>query len=220
MRAIFLDRDGVICRNRPDHVKSWDEFVFISRAREALARLTALNLPIIVITNQAVINRKLTSAATVEEIHRRMTASIEAEGGRIDQIYYCPHLPSEQCNCRKPKPGLLQRAADELGLQLQGSYLVGDAWSDIQAGIAVGCVPFLVLTGRGLSQAPQALREGPGRFRVVRDLYEAATTILHAESAPTRLKIWGRTGRTRPSNGRILMPLAQEAAQKAAQKAR
>jgi histidinol-phosphate phosphatase family protein len=210
MRAIFLDRDGVICRNRPDHVKNWDEFIFISRAREALARLTALNLPIIVISNQAIINRNITSSATVDEIHRLMTASVEAEGGRIDQIYYCPHRPSEQCDCRKPKPGLLQRAADELDIQLQGSYMVGDAWSDIQAGIAVGCIPFLVLTGRGLSQAPQALREGPGRFRVVRDLYEAATTILHIERAPTRLKIWGRTGWTNPGNGRTLVPMAQK----------
>ncbi len=210
MRAIFLDRDGVICRNRPDHVKNWDEFTFITRAREALARLTALNLPIIVISNQAIINRNITSSATVDEIHRLMTVSVEAEGGRIDQIYYCPHRPSEQCDCRKPKPGLLQRAANELDIQLQGSYLVGDAWSDVQAGIAVGCIPFLVLTGRGLSQAPQALREGPGRFRVVRDLYEAATTILHTERAPTRLKIWGQTGWTKPSNGRTLAPLAQK----------
>ncbi len=210
MRAIFLDRDGVICRNRPDHVKNWDEFTFISRAGEALARLTALNLPIIIISNQAAINRNIISAATVDDIHRRMTASVEAEGGRIDRIYYCPHRPSEQCDCRKPKPGLLEQAADELGLQLQGSYLVGDAWSDVQAGIAVGCIPFLVLTGRGLSQAPQALREGPGRFRIVRDLHEAATTILHTERAPARLKIWGRTGWTKPGNGRTLTPLAQK----------
>lgn len=192
MRAIFLDRDGVICRNRPDHVKNWSEFVFVARAREALARLTILDLPIIIITNQAVINREIISAEVVDEIHRRMIINIEAAGGRIDRVYYCPHRPNERCDCRKPRPGLLQQAAADLDIQLEGSYMVGDAWADIQAGMAVGCTPFLVLTGRGLSQAPQALREGPGCFRVVRDLYEAATVILHAEGITVRPETRGR----------------------------
>jgi len=180
MRAVFLDRDGVICRNRPDHVKSWDEFAFLPYALDSLAHLVDLNMPIIVVTNQAVINRGIVTAETVEKIHRRMVAEIERTGGRIDGVYYCPHRPDEHCDCRKPQPGLLRHAAADLGIELEGSYLVGDAWTDIQAGLAVGCTPFLVLTGRGLRQARQALSEGPGRFRVVRDLSEAVATILEA----------------------------------------
>jgi histidinol-phosphate phosphatase family protein len=209
MHAIFLDRDGVICRNRADHVRNWSEFVFVARAREALTRLAGLNLPIVVVTNQAVVNRDILSAAEVDEIHRRMVDSVEAAGGRIDQVYYCPHLPDEQCSCRKPRTGLLERAAADLEIQLEGSYLVGDAWSDIQAGIAVGCIPFLVLTGRGLSQAPQALREGPGRFRIVRDLYEAATAIQYTERAAAHQRTWSQPDLvlTRSdSSQRVLVP--------------
>jgi D-glycero-D-manno-heptose 1,7-bisphosphate phosphatase len=176
-----LDRDGVICRNRPDHVKSWSEFTFLSNALESLACLAVLDMPIVVVTNQAAINRGIISAETVEEIHQRMVAEVEAVGGRIDRVYYCPHRPDEQCGCRKPQPGLLRQAAADLGIELHGSYLVGDAWSDIQAGLAVGCTPILVLTGRGLSQAAQALREGAGRFPVARDLQEAVATILRTE---------------------------------------
>jgi D-glycero-D-manno-heptose 1,7-bisphosphate phosphatase len=192
MRAIFLDRDGVICRNWPDHVKSWTEFVFLARAIESLARLAVLEMPIIVATNQAVVNRGLVPAEVVDEIHRRMRASVEAGGGRIDCVYLCPHTPDERCGCRKPQPGLLTQAAADLGIELEGSYMVGDAWTDIQAGLAVGCTPFLVLTGRGLRELPRALRQGAGRCRVVRDLSEAVTAILQAEGLTPQQMTWSR----------------------------
>jgi histidinol-phosphate phosphatase family protein len=192
MRAVFLDRDGVICGNRPDHVKSWNEFVFLARVHEGLARLAALNMPIVVVTNQAVINRGIITVETLDEIHRRMVAEIGAAGGRVDRVYYCPHRPDELCGCRKPRTGLLKRAAADLGIELRGSYIVGDAWSDIQAGLAVGCTPFLVLTGRGLQQAPQAIREGSGRLRIVRDLSEAVTAILKAEGHSLHQMTWSR----------------------------
>ena len=191
MRAVFLDRDGVICRNRPDHVKNWSEFVFLSRARESLACLATLDVRIVVITNQAAINRRMVTADTVEEIHRRMVAEIEAAGGRIDRVYYCPHRPDEACDCRKPQPGLLKQAAADLNIELEGSYLVGDAWSDIQAGLAVGCTPLLVLTGRGQHQALQALREGVGCLRIVFDLSEAVWAILRAEGCDTGGLVYG-----------------------------
>jgi histidinol-phosphate phosphatase family protein len=192
MRAIFLDRDGVICRNRPDYVKSWGEFSFLARAPESLARLALLEMPIVVVSNQSAINRGIVTSEIVEEINARMVAEVQAAGGRIDRVYYCPHRPDEDCECRKPRPGLLKRAAAELGIELDGSYFVGDAWSDIQAGLAVGCTSFLVLTGRGLRQAVQALREGPGRFRVARDLSEAVTAILRTESCTPLQMAWSR----------------------------
>jgi D-glycero-D-manno-heptose 1,7-bisphosphate phosphatase len=181
MRAVFLDRDGVICDNRPDHVKSWSEFVFLDGARTGLARLALLGMPIVVVTNQAAINRGTVSAGVVDEIHRRMIKEMEAEGGRVDRVYYCPHRPDEHCACRKPQPGLLEQAATDFGIDLAESYLVGDAWTDIQAGLAVGCTCFLVLTGRGQQQGVQTLHKTKGRFVVVRDLAAAATAILEAE---------------------------------------
>lgn len=180
-RAVFLDRDGVICHNRADHVKSWNEFVFLRQAREAVARLATLDLAIVVVTNQAAINRRLVTENTVQEIHDRMCREITLVGGRIDGVYYCPHRPDEHCACRKPEPGMLLRAASDLSIGLRGSYMVGDAWSDIQAGLAVGCVPYLVMTGRGGRQVPEAFREASGQARVVADLNEAVTAILRSE---------------------------------------
>jgi D-glycero-D-manno-heptose 1,7-bisphosphate phosphatase len=198
MRAVFLDRDGVICQNRRDHVKSWREFAFLPGARDALARLAALDVSIVVITNQAAINRGLVSAEMVEEIHRLMVAEVEAAGGRIDGIFYCPHRPDEGCGCRKPEPGMLTRAALELDLDLRGSYLVGDAWDDIKAGLAVGCRPLMVLTGRGSEQAGKALREAPGCFQLLRDLPEAITEIMRLEEDRSRKNNRSDAVRARP----------------------
>ena len=192
-RAVFLDRDGVICRNRIEHVKRWSEFVFLSRTREALARLAYLDLAIVVITNQAAVNRKLVTEETVDEIHRRMVSEITAAGGRVDRVYYCPHRPDERCACRKPEPGMLSQAAQDLGIELRGSYIVGDAWSDLQAGLAVGCVPFMVMTGRAGKQAPEAFRLGGGRFRVVSDLSEAVTAILRSEGCSPQEMAWSQS---------------------------
>ena len=181
MRAVFADRDGVICHNRPDYVKSWGEFVFYERAPESLARLAQLDMPIVIITNQSAINRGLVPLETVEEIHRRMLAEVKMAGGRIDGVYYCPHRPDEGCDCRKPRAGLLRRAAAEMDIDLNGSYLIGDAWSDIKAGLDTGCTSILVLTGRGRTQVKQALLEAPGNFRIAGDLTEAVEMILYAE---------------------------------------
>ena len=182
MRAIFLDRDGVICENRSDHVKTWDEFQFLPRAIDSLAALSRLDLPIIVISNQAAINRGFVSTNIVEDIHRRMVAEIEAGGGRIDRVMYCPHRPDENCNCRKPQPGMLRQIATEMDIDLTQSYLVGDAATDIIAGNRVGCRNFLVLTGRGFKQVVPALQQAKGHFTIVRDLMDAAITIIEVEA--------------------------------------
>jgi len=180
-RAVFLDRDGVICRNRVDHVKSWEEFEFLDGALEALQLLARTDLSIIVVTNQAIINRGIVSAEVVEDIHRRMVQTIQARGGRIDRVLYCPHRPDEHCECRKPRPGLLLQAAQEMGIDLAHSYLIGDAWSDIAAGQAVGCRSLMVLTGRGVRQFLRSVRERRNGFEVVSDLRAAVDVILQAE---------------------------------------
>ena len=182
MRAIFLDRDGVICENRPDHVKNWSEFEFLPGVKKSLAALSWLGLPIIIVTNQAVIGRGMLAVEALEDIHHRMVAEIVAYGGRIDRVIYCPHHPEDECNCRKPKPGMLLQAAAEMGIELNQSYLIGDAASDIQAGQQVGCRTFLVLTGRGIEQSIPALHSTGRHFvTIVRNLGEAVGHILKVE---------------------------------------
>lgn len=181
-RAVFIDRDGVICRNRDDHVKSWEEFEFLPGALDALVRLAQSDLCIIVVTNQAVVNRHLVSGEVVNEIHERMVDVIRAVGGRIDRVMWCPHRPDEGCSCRKPKPGLLLDAARELDIDLMQSYLVGDAKSDMGAGRAAGCGwRYLVLTGRGKRQLIRCWLDGEHDFHVAADLRGAARAILSRE---------------------------------------
>jgi len=180
MRAVFLDRDGVICENRPDHVKSWDEFRFLPGAMFSLAALSRLGMPVIVVTNQAVVGRGMVPASVVDEIHQRMVAEVEASGGRIDRVVYCPHRPEDRCACRKPEPGMLLQVAREMGIDLSQSYLVGDAASDLVAGQRVGCQLLLVLTGRGLQQLLPAFH-AIDNFTITRNLEEAAALIIKAE---------------------------------------
>jgi len=182
-RAVFVDRDGVICWNRDDYVKSWEEFVFLRGARKALSWLARLELPIIVVTNQSIINRGIVPVEVVEDIHTRMVRAGEAAGGRIDRVVYCPHRPDEGCACRKPEPGLLIAAAEEFGLDLSQSYLIGDAETDMQAGRAVGCRCYLVLTGRGRRQLTRCWLHGERGFTVVPNLGTAVNAIVRREGA-------------------------------------
>ncbi len=181
MKAVFVDRDGVINRNRKDHVKSWDEFVFLPGAVEGMVELTRAGLRTVILTNQAVINRGLLSREALDSIHDRMTGELEAAGAVVDAVYYCPHRPDEHCSCRKPRPGLLLAAAGRLGIELEQSYLVGDALSDIQAGRAAGCRTILVLTGRGLRQFLRRDARRVGGYSISRDLRHAVHSILVTE---------------------------------------
>ncbi len=185
-RAVFIDRDGVICHNRIDHVKSWEEFTFLPGSLKALAQLAPLDLYIVIITNQAIVNRHMVPAKIVENIHARMTAAIEAAGGRVDLVLYCPHRPDEHCACRKPQPGLLLMAAEELEVDLTQSYLIGDARTDMQAGRAVGCHRYLVLTGRGRRQLINCWRHGEWDFTVVLNLRAAVNAIIRHEARQQR----------------------------------
>ncbi|MCB0170392.1 MAG: D-glycero-beta-D-manno-heptose 1,7-bisphosphate 7-phosphatase [Anaerolineae bacterium] len=198
MRAIFLDRDGVICENRSDYVKSWREFKFLPGAKQSLAALRYLGLPIIVVTNQSAIGRGLVRAGDVEDIHQRMVAEIQAYGGQITRVYCCPHHPEEGCDCRKPQPGMLLQAAQELDIDLNGSYMVGDAMSDLQAGHQAGCHSILVLTGRGLPQLAPALASMNKPFTINKNLMQAAGYIYRRERKAIQV--------TRPDAGNTLPP--------------
>ena len=188
-RAVFIDRDGVICRNRNDHVKNWEEFEFLPGALTALASLAQSELSVVVVTNQSIINRRMVSAETVERIHDHMVQAIEVAGGRVDLVTYCPHRPDEQCACRKPQPGLLLRAAEELELNLARSYVIGDAEADVRAGRVAGCQRYLVLTGRGRRQIIRCWLNGERGFSVVPSLGAATRAILYRENGNGRRRL-------------------------------
>jgi D-glycero-D-manno-heptose 1,7-bisphosphate phosphatase len=176
--TIFLDRDGVINENRSDYVKSWSEYRFLPGAREAIAELTQAGHRIVVCTNQAGIARGNISLETVEDIHRRMLADVAKMGGRIEKVYYCPHGKDEHCSCRKPRPGLLLRARDELGLDMRDAVFVGDSMTDIRAGLAAGIRTVLVLTGLGVEQLRDHYNEANGPFLITMSLKHATEVIL------------------------------------------
>ena len=182
-RAIFLDRDGVINENRPDHVKSLEEFAILPGVLDAVRLLRSAGLPIIVVSNQSAINRGLVSWDTVNAVTRLLRERVTSAGGRLDAVFYCPHLPEEECACRKPRPGLLLQAANELGVELTGSYFVGDGLSDVQAAMAVGAQPLVVLTGRGRDQATLLEKTISAPVPVCNDLLEAARWILGREAS-------------------------------------
>jgi len=183
--TIFLDRDGVINENRPDYVKSWSEFHFLPGSREAIARLTQAGHRIVVCTNQAGVARGSMSVETVHEIHRRMVDSISEMGGRIEKIYFCPHGKEEDCACRKPRPGMLLQARDELGLDLCDAVFIGDSITDIRAGLAAGVHTVLVLSGLGLEQFRVHHHEVNGPFHICIDLMNATELILQGLHIPS-----------------------------------
>lgn len=179
--GIFIDRDGVINANRSDHVKRWEEFIFLPGALDALRTLADRPAPIIVITNQALIGRGIVPAAIVEDVHARMRAVVAAAGGRIDDVYLCPHRPEDGCDCRKPQPGLLRDIGKRYAIDLKHVPMVGDTLRDLQAAAAAGCEPHLVLSGRaaGLdSDAVQALADQVPGTRVHDDLPAFAEHLL------------------------------------------
>ena len=160
MKTIFLDRDGVInktseesplIQNPPNYgyVRTWEEFDFLPNARKAIGILTQNGYRVIVITNQAGIGRGIYTEANLQDVHRRMAAEVAAAGGEIHAVYYCPHHPDDGCKCRKPKPGMLLRAARDHGFDVSNTYFIGDSLGDIEAGKSVGASTILVLTGHG-----------------------------------------------------------------------
>jgi D-glycero-D-manno-heptose 1,7-bisphosphate phosphatase len=190
MKTVFLDRDGVINVNRPEHVTRWEEFHFLPGALRGLQLLNRGGWRVIVVTNQAVINREIVSQATVEEINQHMVEEIRKQGGRIDSVLVCPHRPDEGCSCRKPRPGLLHQAAERWGLELEQSFLVGDALTDIEAGLAVGCECLLVQTGRGRQELERSRNLNAGTFHLAADLLMAVRMISLLEERRRTGAMW------------------------------
>tara|TARA_B110000263_G_C15110090_1_gene419375 strand:- start:12 stop:500 length:489 start_codon:yes stop_codon:yes gene_type:complete len=148
--AIFLDRDGVINQERKDYVKNLNEFKIFSGVAEAIDLLRKKNFLIIIITNQSAINRKLLDINTLENIHMFFQEYLKKNNTSVDAIYYCPHLPEENCSCRKPKPGLILNAAKDLKIDLKKSWMIGDSQKDIEAANNAGCNSILLKSNQNL----------------------------------------------------------------------
>ncbi|GGC90790.1 D-glycero-beta-D-manno-heptose 1,7-bisphosphate 7-phosphatase [Vreelandella lutescens] len=149
-KLVILDRDGVINYDSDAYIKSLAEWIPYPSAISAMARLTQAGFTVAVATNQSGIARGYYDESTLDAMHERLNALVNAEGGEVAHIAYCPHGPDDQCDCRKPLPGLLTEIQQKLKLSsLQGSWMVGDSLRDLQAGEAVGCRSVLVKTGKG-----------------------------------------------------------------------
>jgi len=148
-KLIILDRDGVINEDSDEFVKSVDEWIPIPGSIEAIADLSKAGYTIVVATNQSGIGRGLFDLPAFEAMNEKLFSLVEAQGGHIDGVFYCPHTPEDHCDCRKPKAGLIDAIEKELGVSAKDALVVGDARRDLEAGLTKGCKLFLVKTGKG-----------------------------------------------------------------------
>lgn len=176
-KLVILDRDGVINHDSDNYIKSLGEWIPYPTSITAIARLTQAGYTVAVATNQSGIARGYYSEATLHAMHDQLTALVESEGGRIAHIAYCPHGPDDECQCRKPLPGLLLQIQDHLGLEhLTGSWMIGDSLRDLQAGESVGCKTVLVRTGKGVKTQKQGI--GLEKTKIFDDLAAFAEWLI------------------------------------------
>jgi len=181
MKVIVLDRDGVINHDSDDYIKSVDEWIPIDGSIQAIAKLCDSGYRVMVATNQSGLARNLFDEYTLAHIHHMLCSMVEEAGGVIDGIFYCPHLPDEGCNCRKPGVGLLEQIELEYDCKLQGAYYIGDSFKDVEAALKFGCKPVLVRTGKG-STTEITLRDSDdsryNKVAVYDDLQQAVNSLL------------------------------------------
>jgi histidinol-phosphate phosphatase family protein len=158
-KIVFLDRDGVINKNRDDYVKTWDEFEFLPNAKKGIKLLNDDGFKILIITNQSVVGRGIITEKILNKIHEKMLKELNECGCRIEKIYYCPHVPWDNCECRKPKPGLLLKAAKDFDIDLKKCYFIGDSETDAEAGKRVGCKTYLVSEDKDLFDIAKTIVE-------------------------------------------------------------
>lgn len=176
-RVAFLDRDGVLIENRSDYVKSEDEVAFLPGVFQALCRLAEAHIPAVIVTNQAVIGRGIITLDQAQQIQRSVVEVLTKQGAKVLATYMCPHHPEAGCACRKPAPGMLLQAAEELDIDLSASWFIGDALTDMEAARATGVRGILVCTGRGAAQLQGQMAEEPLTFSIVANILEATTLI-------------------------------------------
>lgn len=178
---VILDRDGVINEDSDAYIKSVAEWHPIAGSIDAIANLSRNGFDIAVATNQSGLGRGLFELDDLEAMHTRMNSLVEEAGGRIAGIFYCPHTPDDNCDCRKPKTGLIDAIERELGQPARGAWFIGDSQRDLDAALARDCVPVLVLTGKGSATHAKIIAANDPRWqhlRVYPDLAAAAAALL------------------------------------------
>ena len=183
-RAVFLDRDGVITQEPPHYAHKLSQLRLISKSADAVRLLNESGFMVIIASNQAGIAHGYYPEEDAVLFNQAMKENLAKEGAYIDAIYYCPHHPEARieayrvdCNCRKPKPGMLKRAGKELNIDLKQSFLVGDKLSDIEAGKRAGCKTIIVKTGHAVDELKSNQIECD---YIANDLYDAVEHILYS----------------------------------------
>lgn len=182
-RAVFLDRDGVIIQEPPHYVYKLDQLKIIPKSTDAIKLLNLNDYKVIIVSNQAGIAYGYYLEKDAILFNQSMKEELILHDVHIEAIYYCPHHPEAKvrkyrlnCDCRKPKPGMLKKAEKELGIDLKSSYMIGDKKSDIDAGKSVGCKTILVLTGYGMKELE---KYDIGYDIIANNLYDAVKKILN-----------------------------------------
>ena len=153
-KAIFLDRDGVINQERKDYVKNIEEFIIFENVSDAISLIKNHNFLVILITNQSAVNRKLLTIKNLDKIHEKLQNYLKIHNTSFDHVYFCPHMPNENCNCRKPKPGLIKKASQKYNIDLKNSWMIGDKEVDIKAANSAGISnTILVQTGHKIDES-------------------------------------------------------------------
>lgn len=182
-RAVFLDRDGTIARDVP-YCRHVDDFVLLPGVPQAIRLLNESGFKAIVVTNQSGVARRYFTEETLSDIHRKMVDELGKHGARVDAIYHCPHHPDDDCACRKPKPALLLKAAEDMDIALGLSYMIGDDLKDVEAGRSAGCRTVWLAPHSGLGQAFPP-HQSPDH--TAESLYDATTWLLKdARSRPVQ----------------------------------
>lgn len=180
MKYLFIDRDGVINRDpggwtEHSYVTDWSEFYFIPGTLEALKILKDKGIKVIVASNQGGVNKGIYKKEQLDRVNERMLAEIRKAGGEIEEVFYCIHKDEDNCECRKPKPGMLQTAAKKYNVDIKQIYFIGDDKKDILAGNSAGCKTVLVLSGKSTSQSVKSWDVKPDY--IFNNLLEAVTWI-------------------------------------------
>ena len=178
-RVVFLDRDGTINRDSADYIKSREEFQFLPGSLEAIQKLTQNGFTAIVITNQSAVPRKLITLKELEAAHHMMVDTVARSGGEIKDIFYCPHMPEDGCDCRKPEPGLIYQARVKYAIDLSTAVMVGDSARDIECARRAGCGKAVLVKSGLKDDVAEKLKSRQIRVDfVAKDLYEAAEWII------------------------------------------
>lgn len=183
MKVVILDRDGVINNDSENYIKSAAEWIPIDGSIEAIAELSSAGYRVVVATNQSGLGRSLFDEFALAQIHHKLCSMVEEAGGIVDGIFYCPHVPEDLCECRKPGTGLLRQIEEEFECSLAGCYFIGDSYKDIQAAETFGCVPVLVRTGNGTQTEQIVKSQGPENVPVFENLAEAVKILCLGNDA-------------------------------------